>query len=344
VTTAEEIFPDIEHISPGVDGAVFLVPFVVETNYAGWRLDKYLCEKIRRLSRTRVQQIIETDLVCERKLKASTLVWPGLSFSLRRKVQAEPTVPKPEAIAVLYQDDALFIVDKPAGLPIHPTARYHHGTLVSQLKVRFGADFVAHPAHRLDRETSGIVVCARTTDASRALNDAFQQGRIEKEYLAIVEGTTPEHYTVDAPIVEGTELIRIAVRIDRELGKPALTAFQTLKHFTHQGLPHSLVCCRPKTGRQHQIRVHSQHASFPLVGDKMYGADPGYFDRFSKGVLETAAWARLKLPRHALHASSIRFQHPTQKRTVEFAAPLPSDLQAFIDPEHLARTPRSARK
>ncbi len=331
MTTAEEIFPDIEHISPGVDGTVFLVPFVVEANYSGWRLDKYLCEKIRRLSRTRVQQIIARDLVCERKLKPSTLVWPGLSFSLRRKVQAEPTVPGPEALTVLYQDDALLIIDKPAGLPIHPTARYHHGTLVSQLKVRFGADFVAHPAHRLDRETSGIVVCARTTDTSRALNEAFQQGLVEKEYLAIVEGTTPEHYAVEAPIVEGTELIRIAVRIDRDVGKPARTAFQTIKHFTHQGLHYSLVCCRPKTGRQHQIRIHSQHASFPLVGDKMYGPDPGFFDRFSKGLLEAEAWVRLKLPRHALHASRIRFQHPTLKTALEVTAPLPTDLKAFIN-------------
>src|SRR5438067_7053508 len=131
------------------------VEFTVEPNYAGWRLDRYLCDKIRRLSRSRVQRIIERDLVRESeqhaRLKPSSLVRPGLKFRLRRKVLDEPVVP--EDIVELYRDEWLLVLDKPAGLPIHPTARYHNSTLVALIKRRYGEGFKADPAHRLDRET-----------------------------------------------------------------------------------------------------------------------------------------------------------------------------------------------
>ncbi len=145
------------------------VQFVVEPNYSGWRLDKYLCHKIPRLSRTRVQQIIARDMICGRKLKPSSLVSPGLAFRLRKRVLEEPETPS--GIEEIHRDDALIIVDKPSGLPIHPSARYHQGTLVT-----------------LDRETSGIVVCACHPEATRRLMSAFANGDVHKEYLAICEG------------------------------------------------------------------------------------------------------------------------------------------------------------
>jgi 23S rRNA pseudouridine1911/1915/1917 synthase len=326
-------------IVPAHDGDMFLVPFVVEPNYAGWRLDKYLGEKLRRLSRTRIQAIIEKDLVFERRLKPSSLVWPGMQFSLRRKVQAEPTVPGPEAIGLIYQDDDLLVVDKPAGLPMHPTARYHHGTLVSQLKLRFGATEPASPAHRLDRETSGIVVCGRTLKASQVLGEYFQSGQVKKEYLAVVEGATPPTFAVDAPIAEGTDLIRISVRIDREVGKPAQTTFETIEHREHDGVTYSLLRCRPQTGRQHQIRIHAKEAGYPLVGDKMYGADANLFDRFTKGELTDDDRAMLRLSRHALHASRIEFQHPSSRHPLEFSSSLPEDLAAFFRGDNVKNHP-----
>lgn len=310
-TPADEDFVDVE--------------FVVEPNYAGWRLDRYLCEKIRRLSRARVQRIIETSLVSERRLKPSSLVTPGLTFRLRRRAQAEPQTPTD--IRELYLDDWLLVLDKPAGLPIHPTARYHKGTLVTLLRERYGQ---ADPAHRLDRETSGLVVCGRTTEACRRLMHAFVAGEVHKEYLALCEGAPPQDaFTVDAPIAEGTSLIRIAVRIDRAVGKPARTRFQVLERFQRGGEPFALVRAFPETGRQHQIRIHLREAGFPVVGDKMYGPDEGYFDRFSKHTLEPEAWTRLRLPRHALHAEKIRFLHPGTGQEVAFEAPLPPDLEDF---------------
>lgn len=316
--------------STGAD--VVELTYTVEPNYAGWRLDKYLCQKLRRASRTRVQEIIANDLVFERRLKASSAVWPGMTFKLRRSARAEPEVPAAELLRVVYRDEALLVVDKPAGLPIHPTARYHAGTLVTQLKRLLGESARADPAHRLDRETSGLVVCGRTLEACQRLSAAFAAGAVSKEYLAVVEGhPRQDEFEVDAPIAEGTALVRIAVRIDHVSGRPAHTRFEVLRRFERRGEPFALLRCLPRTGRQHQIRVHAQTAGHPLVGDKLYGVDPAYFDRFSKRCLEPEAWLALRLPRHALHASRVGFVHPATGVPVSFEAPLPADLQGFVD-------------
>ncbi len=304
------------------------VTFTVEPNYAGWRLDRYLCEKIRRLSRVKVQRILRTAVVSEVPLKASTRVWPGLTFRLRRRSFAEPRTP--ENLREVYRDEALLVLDKPAGLPIHPTARYHHGTVVGLLLRQHGPEFQAAPAHRLDRETSGLLVCGRTAQASRALMRAFQGAAVRKEYLAIVEGWPHEDaFSVDAPLSEGTKTIRIAVRVD-PAGRPARTRFEVVQRFTRGTEPFALLRCVPETGRQHQIRVHLQSAGFPLVGDKMYGPDPGYFDRFSRHCLEPEAWERLRLQRHALHAAQLSLPHPLSGETAVFTAPLPEDLSTFL--------------
>ncbi len=304
------------------------IEFTVEPNYNGWRLDRYLCEKIRRLSRTRAQQIIRRSVVSDRRLKPSTRVKPGLTFKLRRRAADEPDTPR--EFTELFQDDALLVVDKPAGLPMHPSARYHNGTLVNVIRTRYGPDFRADPAHRLDRETSGIIVCGRTLESCQRLMRSFMEGEVHKEYLAITEGApTEDTFEIDAPIAEGTELIRIAVRIDREVGKPARTRFQVLRRFERDGAEFALVRAFPETGRQHQIRIHLREAGYPIVGDKMYGPDESYFDRFSKRSLEPEAWEKLRLPRHALHAARLRFPHPVTGAVVEFESPLPEDLSAF---------------
>jgi 23S rRNA pseudouridine1911/1915/1917 synthase len=316
------------HVSSETPEGYVDIQYVVEPNYAGWRLDRYLGEKIRRLSRTRIQGIIQRGLVCERRLKPSTLVYPGLTFSIRRRASDEPGTPT--ELPVLFQDDWLLVLDKPTGLPIHPTARYQTGTLVTLLKERFGEHF-AEPAHRLDRETSGLVVCGRSTESCRVLGRLFLSRDVHKEYLAICEGHPPEdRFLVDAPIAEGTDLIRIAVRIDAVEGKPSRTRFQVLQRFTRDGEPFALLRCYPETGRQHQIRIHLHEVGFPLVGDKMYGPDPGYFDRFSKHCLEPEAWVRLRLARHALHAAHIAFPHPGTGVSINFDSPLPGDLLDFI--------------
>jgi 23S rRNA pseudouridine1911/1915/1917 synthase len=314
----------------------FEIEYTVEPNYNGWRLDRYLCEKIRRLSRSKVQRIIEKGgVVSERPLKASSLLKPGLTFRLRRIAHDEPDTP--QHITELYRDDAVLVLDKPAGLPIHPTARYHNGTLVGVLRQRYGEDFRCDPVHRLDRETSGLVVCARTLESSRRLMRAFAEGQVDKEYVAICEGAPrADRFEVDAPIAEGGPIVRIGVRIDHAVGKPSRTRFEVLRRFEKDGAPFALLRAFPETGRQHQIRVHLREAGHPIVGDKIYGPDEGYFDRFSKHCLEPEAWVRLRLPRHALHAARIDFPHPDDARRVTFEAPFPEDLAAFVEPSNAA--------
>ncbi len=311
----------------GSDGIV-LVPFVVEANYAGWRLDKYLCEKIRRLSRTRIQELIRRSLVAGVPLKPSTHVWTGLAFQLKKPAEAEPDVPSIAMLREVHVDAHLLVVDKPPGLPVHPSARYQRNTLTAQLKERYG--FRAEPAHRLDRETSGLLICCRTALASRKLGIAFRDGCIAKEYLAIVEGWPSGDFEVDAPILEGTVLIRIAVQIAAG-GRPAKTRFAVLRRFLRGGRRYALLQCTPTTGRQHQIRVHALHSGFPLVGDKIYSVDPACFDRFSKGLLTDADRNRLQLSRHALHAASLEFAHPETGKATSFCSPLPKDLAEFMD-------------
>ncbi|WP_224361278.1 RluA family pseudouridine synthase [Hyalangium versicolor] len=323
-----------------VAGSYIDIEYVVEPNYAGWRLERYLGEKIRRLSRARILGIIQRGLISEHRLKPSSLVYPGLVFRIRRRITEEPDTPT--ELPVVFQDDWLLVLDKPSGLPIHPSARYQNGTLVSLLRERFGESY-AEPAHRLDRETSGLVVCGRTTESCRVLGRLFLSRDVHKEYLAICEGHPPEDtFFVDAPIAEGTELIRIAVRIDPVEGKESRTRFQVLQRFTRDGEPFALLRCYPETGRQHQIRIHLHEVGFPLVGDKMYGPDPGYFDRFSKRCLEPEAWVRLRLPRHALHAAHISFPHPGTGETARFDVPLPSDLADFIDGKPVDMGPGSS--
>jgi 23S rRNA pseudouridine1911/1915/1917 synthase len=326
-----------------MEGDFVEIRFTVEPNYEGWRLDRYLCVKIRRLSRTRVQRIIERSVVPvepNRPLKPSTLLKRGMTFVLRRPAHEEPEVPPPSELKEVYLDEQVLVLDKPAGLPIHATARYAKNTMVAQVDGRYGKDFAA-PAHRLDRETSGLMVFGRGAEVCERLMRSFISASVKKEYLAILEGQPPEgvdEFEVDAPISEGTDLIRIAVKID-EAGKPARTEFVVERRFERDGARFALVRCFPRTGRQHQIRIHASHAGFPLVGDKMYGPDPGYFDRFSKGTLEDEGWARLRLERHALHAARLSFPHPASGKVLTFESALPKDLREFVEVEAAHHVP-----
>ena len=191
------------------------VTFTVEPNYAGWRLDRYLCEKIRRLSRVRVQRILRTALVTDHSTQAQHpgVAWPHVSPPPPHR-SLEPKTP--DDLREVYRDEALLVLDKPAGLPIHPTARYHHGTVVALLRRQHGPGLSGcsgAPSRPRDFRAPGL----RTDGGSVAAADARLPGgrACEKEYLAIVEGwPAQDAFAVDAPLLEGTPTIRIAVRVD----------------------------------------------------------------------------------------------------------------------------------
>jgi 23S rRNA pseudouridine1911/1915/1917 synthase len=236
--------------------------------------------------------------------------------------------PAPQTFGVIYEDASLYVIDKPPGLPVHPTARYFHHTLTWLLRERFGDD---RPiiAHRLDRETSGLLVCARTRQAERALKIQFQERTIRKEYLAIVRGSPDfEVTTIDLPLgpdQESEVRIKMAPR-DDELGQPALTVCHVVERFAEC----SLIRAYPRTGRQHQIRAHLAAIGHPIVGDKIYGEDEGLFIAFVGRGLTEEEWARLELPRHALHASAIELEHPGTGEGLRLEAPLAPDLEAYL--------------
>ncbi len=322
---------EIEHEQAAEEpGDLQTVRFVVEQNYRGWRLDRYLCAKIRRLSRAKAQAIIRKGELADRPVKPATLVVPGMVLTLRRRREPEPETPK--HLPVIYRDDDLLAVDKPAGLPMHPSARYLTGTLVTLARALAMPGQKPDPAHRLDRETSGLVLCGTNPKATRALKLAFARGDVRKAYLALVEGwPEKDEFEVDLPLAVGGETVRIRVVIDRQAGKPSQTLFRVLERRTLGGEKFALVRCEPLTGRQHQIRAHLAAVGLPIVGDKIYGRDETIFVRFTEKALTAEDHASLRLPRHALHAAEVVFPHPGDGRAMKLEAPLPEDMRAFFD-------------
>lgn len=308
------------------------IPVQVESNFAGWRLDLYLRQKIRRLSREQIQGLIATRLEhCgPGKLKPATRVVPGMRFVLLNDTDPEPATPL--TFGVIFEDAELLVVDKPAGLPVHPNARYVDHTLTALTRAAYPERRV-DPAHRLDRETSGLLACGCTPPATRALKIAFARGQVAKTYLALALGTpADERFTVEAALkLAGTSGVHVRMHVAAD-GRPARTDFEVLeRREAPSGEPLALIACRPRTGRQHQIRAHLHHTGLRLVGDKIYGPDEMIFDRFTKGQMTDSDRAGLLLPRQALHAWKLTLPHPGSGRQHDFVAPLAVDLQTFWD-------------
>ncbi len=308
------------------------VPVQVEPAFAGWRLDLYLRQKIRRLSREQIQRLIATRLEHggPGKLKPASRVAAGMRFVLLSDLGPEPETPM--TFGVVFEDAELLVVDKPAGLPAHPTARYLDHTLTALVRAAYPGRRV-DPAHRLDRETSGLLACGCTLSATRALKLAFARGRVAKTYLALAAGAPADgSFSVEVPL-RLTRASGVQIRMHAsEEGLPARTDFDVLeRRLAPGGEPLTLLACRPRTGRQHQIRAHLHHAGLHLVGDKIYGSDEMIFDRFTRGELTDGDRRALLLPRHALHAWKLALPHPGTGEMMHLEAPFASDLQSFWD-------------
>ena len=312
--------------SPSGAPALLEHSFVVEEECHGWRLDRFLMKKMRRLSRTRVQRVIRGDLDVDGHpvRRPAMTVRRGQVVRFRRAAPVEPAVAR--QLSVLCTDPLFFALDKPAGLPMHPTARYHYGTLTALLRECFPSERL-QLCHRLDRETSGIVLAARTSDSGSALKRAFARRLVRKRYLAVTYGHLRGEHLVDAPLALAGERVRVrmAVRTLALGGLPARTLIRPLAHY--EGF--TLVEACPETGRQHQIRVHLAHLGHPIVGDKLYPDDAPFVEWVDHGS-SPALEARLLLPRHALHAAALTFPHPGRDEAVTTTSPLPADLVGFL--------------
>ncbi len=309
---------------------VVRVRFVVERNYAGWRLDAYLQQKLRRLAPERIPELIATRLEAEdgSRVTPESLVTPGFAFALLKEVEPEPETPLD--FGVVFDDGKLLVVDKPAGLPVHPTARYYQHTFTTIARQRY-PDCKIDPAHRLDRETSGLLACGTAPEWTRALKRSFADGRVEKAYLALTLGwPTDDRFDVDAPLALTLQSeVRVRMHVHPQ-GAASGTSFEVFGRRTApDGARIALVACTPRTGRQHQIRAHLFHAGTPILGDKIYGPDELIFDRFTKRAMTPEDHAILRLPRQALHAWKLALPHPATGERIALECPLERDLAAF---------------
>ena len=314
--------------------------FRVTELYQGLRLDHFMMRQMPRLSRTRLQEIIRAGLEQTtgqrpgRRLKPNTRVVFGDEFVFRYEARPEP--PCPRTFDVLHEDDLMMVIDKPAGLPMHASAKFYFNTLTRVLLERY-PDEPLQLAHRIDRETSGCVVLARGKAAAARLKGAFAKKRVSKTYLALVVGAPPwpsrneqpDGTILDhplAPVPRESEFVDVRMRIHKD-GLPS----QTRVHVVDRRADRALVACQPITGRQHQIRAHLAHEGFPIAGDKLYLGGDDLFrtccdDGWDDSMLEV-----LGMRRQALHAATIDVPHPgTGERTV-VEAPLPPDMHAFLN-------------
>jgi len=208
----------------------------------------------------------------------------------------------------VYEDDELLVVDKPAGLVVHPSKDGERSSLIGRVRLYLGHG-EGRLVNRLDRETSGLVVIAKSAVVAGALGRLFAAGGVEKIYVAIVHGAMGEGTQVIAAPLGRDEASAVAIKdAVRPDGAPAETVVTMARTFTRDGRTFSLVRVRPRTGRKHQIRIHLAHIGHPIVGDKIYGDDEGRYLRLVTGALTDADRAALLLDYHALHAATLRFR------------------------------------
>ena len=305
----------------------------IVTPEAGLRLDRALTDALPDLSRSRVKQLINEGLVTA---EDGTITDP--SYRVKQGDSFEITIPPPTdtvlqgepiPLDILHEDDALLVIDKPAGMTVHPGAGQPDGTLVNALIAHCGDSLsgiggVRRPGivHRLDKDTSGLIVAAKSDKAHAALAAQFEARTIKRAYHAFVWGAPmPPEGDIDGNIGRSRRNRTKMAVVSENQGKTALTHYRTIERF---GLAATFLECRLSTGRTHQIRVHLTHFGHPLLGDPTYGRTTGA----RRSTLSAdASTAIERLARQALHAAKIGFEHPLSGASLSFTSPLPKDMQ-----------------
>jgi 23S rRNA pseudouridine1911/1915/1917 synthase len=310
-------------------------------DHAGWRLDRFLAAALPDFSRSRLQQLLQEGAV---SLGAATIkdanhrVKPGEDYA----VTVPPTTPAtPQGqdipLDVVYEDKDLIVIDKPAGLVVHPAAGNPDGTLVNALIAHCGEGALAiggeaRPGivHRLDKDTSGLLVAAKTERAMASLAKQFANHTIERAYNAVVWGAPRDSTGLIESQIGRSPFDRKRMAVLRGGGKLARTRYKVIEKFGPADRPFAaLIECRLETGRTHQIRVHLTHLGHPLIGDPQYGR--GRTPARAKSDAELHAFsAAASFPRQALHAFILGFQHPSLHKTLRFEAPWPADFAGLV--------------
>ena len=303
--------------------------FHVETTDSGARLDAYLAARINDWSRARIQRLIEDGdvLVCGRTAKSSYKLRDGDEIEVELTPNASTQfAPENIPLEIIHEDDDVIVVNKPAGLVVHPAASIQSGTLANalafhfqQLSTRAG---VVRPGivHRLDKGTSGLIVVAKTEAAHENLADQFREREVFKSYVALVHGRVAQDTgRIDEPIARDLRnRTRMAVMRG---GRPALSLYRVRRRYAR----FTLLDVEIKTGRTHQIRVHLQWLKHPVVGDAVYG------DGRDKTVQDARLRSHINsLNRQFLHAEHLAFHHPRTRELLSFTAPLPRELTSLL--------------
>jgi 23S rRNA pseudouridine1911/1915/1917 synthase len=299
----------------------------VPADQEGARLDAFLTTALPDRSRSQIQRLIKDGLVTGsgKAVRASTPVHAGQVFEIEWPEPLQPTAaPEDLPLPILYEDKDVVVIDKPAGMVVHPAAGHRRGTVVNALLFHVddlsgvGGELRPGIVHRLDRGTSGLMVAAKNDTAHHELARQFQDREVEKEYIALVWGLVQQGRRIDTPIGRDPgNRQKMSTRARR--ARSAVTRVTMAEHFRGVSLLHVAIA----TGRTHQIRVHLSSIGHPIVGDPTYG---GVHRRVAHDVR-----AVQRLERPFLHAARLAFTHPTEARRMEFASPLPPDLQSVLD-------------
>lgn len=303
----------------------------------GKRIDAYLSSRYSDYSRSVIQKVIDADAVRvnDQPVKASYRVREGDKIRIwLPELSDDAAAPEDIPLDLLHDDEAFTLVNKPAGMVTHPAKGHWAGTLVNALQHHFDTLSTVAGAnrpgivHRLDRDTTGLLIVAKDDAAHRKLAAQFEQRTIRKEYLALVYGAPSlDSDYIEKPIgVHPTSRERMAIRRLEDGGKTALTFFQVLERF--RGF--ALVRCLPKTGRTHQIRVHLAHIGHPIVADKAYSGRDRLTLAELLGTVPSESDPAL-IERQALHAHRLTLNHPLSGQPMEFQAPLPDDMTRTLE-------------
>ncbi|MEM7306854.1 MAG: RluA family pseudouridine synthase [Planctomycetota bacterium] len=313
------------------------------------RLDAFLQRHLTWRSRNSIQNLIKDGYVFvdvpapDRPAERTPAVERRASRKLKDRARVVVVIPEelrlPRGVLdgseldILYEDEEVLAVDKPAGMPVHPSGRHYRDTLIQQVHARFragneGLKLPIRLCHRLDLETSGVILIAKGDRTHAHLMQQFEKREVEKEYLAVVRGVPEEDGgRVDLAVGPSrTSAVRLKMACVAD-GLPSSTEWRVVE----RAAGCALVSCLLHTGRQHQIRVHLDAIGYPLVGDKLYGADEGFFLRNANGELTDDDRRALGLPRHALHNHRLAFSSPTTGERREVRSPLAADLRAYLD-------------
>jgi len=297
----------------------------VHRPYRGRTVLEFLCERFKYHPReTWIERIASGSIHLNDRVASADMIVDGGDV-----VEYEIDIVEPDVdftYDVVYEDADLIAVSKSGNIPVHASGNYITHTLIA--RVREDLDEKVHLCHRLDRETSGIVLLARNTDARRAMGRAFEEGLVGKSYVAVVRGTPPQnvfesHWPL-RKIGKQHPIPRTVVDVN---GKAAVTRFRVVERLGDV----SVVGAEPETGRTNQVRVHLEVEGHPIIGDKTYGLPARLLRKMVADPDDSQVLAHLVLPRHALHHARMRFSHPTNGAPTEIEAPLPGDMRAFLE-------------